>query len=68
MRRDTNVQAEIRKDDGAIVVYTNAYVSHRRGRAPWQSSFSINRQDALLLRDRLNKILSIQSPEQGYNP
>ena len=57
MRDFTNITALLRKDDNAVIVSTDAYVSHLKNSGPWRSSFSMNLEEALSLRDQLDKVI-----------
>lgn len=52
------LDVSIRKDDGAVVLKTDAYVSHRANRGTaWTSQFSMTPEEARQLRTDLDKLL-----------
>ena len=55
----TNVSASLRKDDGAIVVSTDAHVSHKKGAGPWRSTFSMSATEAITLRDQIDAAIAM---------
>lgn len=57
MKHPTNVSALYRKDDDAVLISTDAYVSHRKSSGPWRSTFSMRVKEAKKLRDEIDDIL-----------
>jgi len=53
----TNVSASLRPNDNAVLISTDAYVSHKKQSGPWRSTFSLALQDARQLHSDLTAIL-----------
>ena len=58
MAQPHNQSVLFRKDDNAVLISTDAYVSHRKQAGPWRSTFSMTMDDAKKLRDELSQIIS----------
>lgn len=64
---DKGTTTFFRAQDNSIEIHTNAYVSHRKGRGAWKSSFSVNFSEAERLRDEITALLNKHGP-QGAEP
>ena len=56
-----------RKDDGRVVVFTNAYVSHRANPRAAKSQYSITLSEAEAMRDALTDILARAALTEGQD-
>ena len=56
-RHSTNISVRYRMDDDAVVISTDAYVSHKKQSGPWTSTFSMQMQEARELHVLLGKII-----------
>lgn len=59
---NTNVSAYHRADDNAVVISTDAYVSHNKRSGPWRSTFSMSMADAVKLRDEIDAAIEKGKP------
>lgn len=57
-RYPTNVSAQIREDDGVILISTDAYVSHKKQAGPYRSTFSMTLDEAANLRNQLSALIN----------
>ena len=64
----SDTRALTRRDDGAIVISTTAYVNHQKRKGAWVSAFSMRPDQAAKLRDELDVILSANLPADGAQP
>jgi len=59
-----NQEVLYRKDDHAILISTDAYISHKKQAGPWRSTFSMTMEDAVKLRDDLDATIRQHSPKE----